>query len=143
VAALFPMMSEEELDDLAADSKANGLIHAVVVDADGQVIDGRNRLEACRRAGVDPRDELLNGADPRRYILSQNAARRHMSKGQLALVIIQTDGLSGNGELSYRSDLASQYGVSHQQGATRARDCASGSRRGYCRFRQCDRLVTD
>jgi ParB-like chromosome segregation protein Spo0J len=31
-ANLFPMMTDEELANLAADIKANGLIHAIVVD---------------------------------------------------------------------------------------------------------------
>jgi disulfide oxidoreductase YuzD len=40
---LFPMMSEEELADLAEDIKANGLIYPIVIDGD-VLIDGRNRL---------------------------------------------------------------------------------------------------
>jgi ParB-like chromosome segregation protein Spo0J len=39
VADLFPMMTNEELDDLAADIKANGLIQPIVVDKDGFLID--------------------------------------------------------------------------------------------------------
>src|SRR6266851_4167433 len=41
--------------------KADGLLHPVVLDAQGMLIDGRNRLEACRRAGVDPDFTALNG----------------------------------------------------------------------------------
>jgi len=61
LAALFPMMPPDELEDLAADIKANGLNHAVVIDAEGMLIDGRNRIEACKLAGVEPRYEWLNG----------------------------------------------------------------------------------
>jgi hypothetical protein len=46
------------------------------------LIDGRNRREACRRAGIVPDYVLLDGADPVAYILSANINRRHMSKGQ-------------------------------------------------------------
>jgi ParB/Sulfiredoxin domain len=87
VAALFPMMSDEELDDLAADIKANGLIHPIVRDADGVLIDGRNRLEACRRAGVKPTYTDLDGHEPVGFILSNNIARRHLSKGQIAMAV--------------------------------------------------------
>src|SRR3954451_7878571 len=84
-AAVFPMMSDEELDDLAADIEANGLLHPIVLDADGMVlIDGRNRLEACRRAGVEPEFRYLNGEDQRAFIASANLNRRNMTKGQKA-----------------------------------------------------------
>jgi ParB-like chromosome segregation protein Spo0J len=86
VAALFPMMADGELDELAADIRANGLRLPVVVDADGTLIDGRNRIEACRRASVEPRYEVLSdGLDPVAYIISTNVIRRHLSKGQAAM----------------------------------------------------------
>jgi hypothetical protein len=34
------MMTDEEIDDLAADIKANGLIHPIVLDKDGNVLPG-------------------------------------------------------------------------------------------------------
>src|SRR5271155_5626926 len=84
-ADIFPIMSDEELKDLAADIEANGLIHPVIVDADDQVIDGRNRLAACKLAGVKPTFEKLNGQDPLAYIVSANLARRNLTKGQQAM----------------------------------------------------------
>ena len=45
-ADLFPMMTDAELTELAADIKANGLLNPVVL-LDGQILDGRNRLRAC------------------------------------------------------------------------------------------------
>lgn len=84
VADLFPMLPEDELDDLAEDIKANGLQHPIVVK-DGELIDGRNRLAACELAGVDPSFEELDGQDPVAYILSANLARRHMNQGQKAI----------------------------------------------------------
>jgi hypothetical protein len=92
-AALFPMMSEPELADLAADIKANGLIHPIVLGAwkdeagdpvEG-LIDGRNRLKACEIAGVEPKFAKLNGADPLAYIVSSNVERRSLTAGQKAI----------------------------------------------------------
>ena len=85
-AELFPLMTDEELQELARDIGANGLAHPLVVDAEGQLIDGRNRLEACKIAGVEPKFEKLNGWDPVLYILSANIERRHLSKGQRAML---------------------------------------------------------
>jgi hypothetical protein len=87
VADFFPMMSDEELDDLAANIRANGLIHSIVVDKDGFLIDGRNRARACEIAGIEPKTVPFEGDDPRAYIIGSNIARRHMSKGQQAMVV--------------------------------------------------------
>src|SRR2546425_4863448 len=63
-ANLFPMMAEPELADLMADIKANGQrvpINYIQTDDAREptrdntiILDGRNRLLACERAGVQP-----------------------------------------------------------------------------------------
>jgi hypothetical protein len=87
IADLFPMMTDEELANLAADIKANGLIHAIVVDKDGVIIDGRNRDRACEIAGIEPATVLFEGDDPRAYIIAANISRRHLTKGQQAMAV--------------------------------------------------------
>lgn len=94
-ADVFPMLAEDELQELAADIKANGLKEPLVVgeieDGDGKkvtmLIDGRNRREACRVAGVAPAVRYLNGEDPTAFVLSSNIHRRHMTKGQRAMAV--------------------------------------------------------
>src|SRR5262245_31292829 len=83
-AEIFPMMEDEELNELAEDIRTNGQIHPLVTK-DGQLIDGRNRREACKRAGVIPTTIELDGQDPAAYILGSNIRRRHMTKGQQAM----------------------------------------------------------
>jgi ParB-like chromosome segregation protein Spo0J len=87
LAALFPMMAEDELAELAEDILTNGLMHPIVVDADGVLIDGRNRLAACEKAGVAPVYQELNGHDAAAFIVSANLARRNLSKGQQAMAL--------------------------------------------------------
>lgn len=86
-AAIFPMMSDEELRNLAADIQENGLVEPVVV-YHGQVLDGRNRLRACEIAGVSPRFEDANGniGSPVVYVLSKNLHRRHLTQSQRAVI---------------------------------------------------------
>ena len=85
-ADIFPMLPKDELQELADDIKKNGLVHPIVIK-DSVLIDGRNRREACRIAGVQPETQELNGEDIEAYIISSNINRRHMSKGQQAMAV--------------------------------------------------------
>lgn len=86
VADLFPMLADDELADLAEDIKQRGLLHPVVLDAEGRVLDGRNRMAACRLLGIEPSTETYDGDDPDGYALSVNIARRHLTRGQQAMI---------------------------------------------------------
>lgn len=85
-ADMFPMLEPGEMAELAEDIKARGLIEAIVLDADGLIVDGRNRLEACGIAGVDPRFVEYMCSDVIGYIISKNLKRRHLTPGQRAAV---------------------------------------------------------
>ena len=88
-AAVFPMLDADELAELADDILTNGLISPLMLDAAGEMlVDGRNRREACRIAGIEPVYERLpDGVEPVDYITSVNLARRHMSAGQRAMAL--------------------------------------------------------
>ncbi len=108
-ASVFPMLPEDELQELAADIKANGLIHPIVLDDEGALVDGRNRLAGCRIAGVEPTYTTLPpGTDPVAYILSANVARRNLTKGQRAMAIVRVGVFLKN---SLRS-IEAEHGVS-------------------------------
>lgn len=79
----WPMMPEDELVELADSIRAVGLLEPLVLTPDGMLLDGRNRLDACVRAGVAPTTIVYDG-DPVAFVLARNAHRRHMSKGQRA-----------------------------------------------------------
>jgi hypothetical protein len=64
-----------------------GLEHPIVLDKEGRVLDGRNRLAACRLAGVEPKFTIYEGDDPDGYALDVNIARRHMKPGARHLVM--------------------------------------------------------
>jgi hypothetical protein len=87
VAAVFPLMSDPELDALAEDIKVHGLLHPIILDPEGRVIDGRNRLLACCRAGVDPQF-VTRATDVVSLVLGENVLRRQMTRGSVAMAIV-------------------------------------------------------
>jgi ParB-like chromosome segregation protein Spo0J len=87
-ADLFPMMTDAELDLMAADIKG-GQRSPVILDQHGLVVDGRNRLAACERAGLEPVTEVRTFPDDRAvlaFIVSANLHRRHLSETQRAMI---------------------------------------------------------
>src|SRR5215831_10569501 len=88
VANLFPMLADDELQEMADDIRANGLREPIVLTQSGVLVDGRNRIAACKLASVEPRYVVLNGQDPAAYILSLNVWRRHLTKGQRAMAVV-------------------------------------------------------
>ena len=105
-AAVFPMMSEDEIKALAKDIKENGMHQPPVFwkspKGPSYLIDGRNRLEAAMQ--IDnvnlqwlKRDDgwllmtkmLEEGIDPVAYIIGINVKRRHLTKKQQADLIVR------------------------------------------------------
>jgi hypothetical protein len=111
LAASFPMLEGEELDALVDDIRANGLLNPIVLDTSGQLIDGRNRLNACKLAGVEP-TFVTREVDPIAYILSLNVHRRHLSKGQQAMAYAmaypESSATGGRGNKAYSENTVSR-----------------------------------
>jgi hypothetical protein len=71
-ALAFGMITGDEWADFVADIKANGLVEPCVLDKEGTLIDGRNRLKACDVAGVEPRFVTYDGDDIDGFIFAAN-----------------------------------------------------------------------
>jgi ParB-like chromosome segregation protein Spo0J len=95
VASLFPPLPEDELQELADSIRAVGLDQPIVIDGEGRVLDGRNRLAACELAGVEPSFVTYQGADTGDFALRTNITRRHLSPGARAILVAQAARLSG------------------------------------------------
>lgn len=93
-ADLFPMMTEAELEALSEDIKEHGLRHPIVL-YQGQVLDGRNRLLACEKAGVEPTFTEFEGDEDAALalVVSLNVQRRDLTPGQRALSAARRWGL--------------------------------------------------
>lgn len=85
LANLFPMLSDIELNELGEDIATRGQENPIWI-YQGQIIDGRNREEACFRAGIIPRFKAYLGDDPLGFVLSLNLRRRHLTESQRAMV---------------------------------------------------------
>ena len=78
----FPMMTDDEMDRLIDDIKQNGQIEPCIVNKSGVLLDGRNRLAACERLGIEPIVRTVSPASETAFIASLNIHRRHMTVGE-------------------------------------------------------------
>ena len=89
-ANLFPMMTGDDLKALTLDIQQHGLMQPIILWNDGgPVVDGRNRLAACKRAMVEPAFDIWefeDDASVERFVVSQNLLRRHLTTSQKAMV---------------------------------------------------------
>lgn len=93
-AKLYPLLAETELQAMANNIAEVGLLNPVVL-YEGKVLDGRNRVLACQRAGVTPTfiDWQPNALSPVTWVLIQNSQRRHLTPSQKAFVALEAEKL--------------------------------------------------
>jgi len=90
-AELFPMIpaGSEDFNSLVESIATEGLRDPIVMH-DGVLVDGRNRLAACKAANVDPRfvqwRDVASGDDLTGWIFAKNYHRRHLSPDQKVAV---------------------------------------------------------
>lgn len=105
LAQRFPMLSEEELRRMAESIAEAGQLHPCLVTPDGLGLDGRNRVAACKIAGVEPAWSVTE-ADPVSVIIAGNVRHRHMTTAQQAMataVGMEAQGLRAAGRWKYGS----------------------------------------
>jgi len=94
IANLLPLLNDDDLAELAADVKQNGLNNPIV-RLDGKVLDGRNRFLACQKAGVEPKFKDFSGQflDAVAFVHSENFLRRHLDSSQKAAYGVEQESL--------------------------------------------------
>lgn len=104
-AALFPMLGDAELKELADDIRVNGQRDPVTT-WHGMVLDGRNRLAACELASIEPviHDTMTVATEQEAvaFVISKNLRRRNLTPSQSAMIA---------GQLANLPRGANQHGV--------------------------------
>src|SRR5262245_20614701 len=138
-ADVFPMMTDTELDDLARDIQQHGLREPVTVWHDGArqyLLDGRNRLEALTRVGLEITPNHIreyapsSHVDLAAYVISKNIHRRHLTKEQHAILIWKALEAAGSTDGAKMARSATRSDDGRVSGSTRDPDLAAAVREG-------------
>jgi ParB-like chromosome segregation protein Spo0J len=105
----LPDLTDEEYEALKRSIAEHGQVYPILVDQNGQVIDGRHRLRACIELGLRPKQQVATEKQ-KSLALVVNVARRHLTSGARR-GIVRAELLRDAG----RSDrqVAATVGVSH------------------------------
>jgi hypothetical protein len=117
LADMLPMLPDDKFTDLVASIKKNGLFYEIVLgDVDGveMLLDGRNRLKACKVAEIEPRFRKLDGQDPLDFILEIANARRDLTLGQRVIFAARAEPYRQQGKRTC-PDSDKSFGVSKQR----------------------------
>lgn len=90
-AALLPDPTTGEYERLKEDIRKNGLRVPVVLTADDRILDGRSRHRACQELGITMTSRtttMTEETNPIGFVLSMNAARRHLARDQLVALYL-------------------------------------------------------
>jgi ParB-like chromosome segregation protein Spo0J len=90
----LPEPTLEEYERLKADIKEHGLRIPIVLTPDAEILDGRTRVRACAELGVPcaSRTTTVDEAvDPVGFVLSMNAARRHLSATKVVEIYLEAN----------------------------------------------------
>ena len=106
---LFPKLEQVEFEQLCEDLYANGQ-RELIITFQGQILDGRNRYEACLNIGKVPAFKEYEGGDPLAFVMSANLHRRHLTAGQQAAIVAMAQDwdkaqkTGGNGSNQFKNE---------------------------------------
>jgi hypothetical protein len=123
-AATYPPMHPEEFEALVEDIKVRGLKRDILL-FEGMILDGRNRYEACLKAGVEPHFVEYEGEDALAEVNSLNQYRQ-MTPGQRALVAARQWMIGDTHQMGRRNGTDSLNSAGQRDLAKRFR-CSPGS----------------
>ena len=78
-----PQFTVEEFISLRSKIKSSGLLNAVIVTDEQELLDGRHRLMACYDLGITPDYRVVLG-EQAEAVIYNSEARRHQTKSQMA-----------------------------------------------------------
>lgn len=99
----MPALTDDEILALREDIAQNGMLHPIIVDEKGRILDGHHRAAIAAELGFKPERHVMQGlteVEKRTVAFRLNTGRRHMNREQRRAVVVES--LKADPELSDR-----------------------------------------
>jgi ParB-like chromosome segregation protein Spo0J len=106
----LPPLSQDDYEALRESIRTHGQLVPILVDGNGEILDGVHRARACQDLGLEPRSVNVDTDDPHAVTLAVQLARRQLTTQQKRKIVEHE--LIRDPERSDRS-VAAHLGVSH------------------------------
>ena len=85
----FPMLPEDKFAALVVSIRKEGMLKAIVVTSEGEIIDGRNRWKAAKEIALEMVPvEVRDDVDPVTYAIESAATGRQLTKTGVCLLLL-------------------------------------------------------
>lgn len=94
ISNLIPEMTEKEYLDLKTSIDEEGIRHAIDINADNTILDGRHRVRACKSLGIESikyNRHDLNESEAIKFVVDTAVQRRSLSSTQKLDIILNSE----------------------------------------------------
>ena len=94
ISNLIPEMTEKEYLDLKTSIDEEGIRHAIDINADNTILDGRHRVRACKSLGIESimyNRHDLSESEAIKFVRDTAIERRHLTKEQRLNIVLNSE----------------------------------------------------
>lgn len=96
ISNLIPEMTEKEYLDLKTSIDEEGIRHAIDINADNTILDGRHRVRACKSLGIESivyNRHDFSESEAIKFVRDTAIERRHLTKEQRLNIVLNSEDL--------------------------------------------------
>jgi len=94
---LVPNLSILEYQDLKNSIQQNGMYIPIIINKEGEILDGHHRYKACKELGIEPKvthSIFTNKLEEKKFVIENCIKRRHLNdfqKAELAIPLLEIE----------------------------------------------------
>src|SRR5699024_6780589 len=132
ISNLIPEMTEKEYLDLKTSIDEEGIRHAIDINADNTILDGRHRVRACKSLDIKSikfNRHDLSESEAIKFVRDTAIERRHLSKEQRLNIVLNSEELVSDIQTRAKENKVSAMKVAHKDNPNNRKSNSLGSLR--------------